>query len=100
MGGGAAGNRYWRYDRDRRPGTARIASGRSRKEAGAGKIIVTGTRDDTLRLSLARELGADETIIVEDDDPVERVIEATDGKLADIVVDVSAFAARTDYPGH
>ena len=64
------------------------------REAGAGKIIVTGTRDDTLRLALAHELGADETIIVEDDDPVERVIDATDGKLADIVVDVSAFATE------
>ena len=64
------------------------------REAGAGKIIVTGTKDDTLRLSLARELGADETVVVEDDDPVERVIDATDGKLADIVVDVSAFATE------
>ena len=44
------------------------------REAGAGKIIVTGTKDDTLRLSLARELGADETIVVEEADPVERVI--------------------------
>ena len=76
------------------PGQRGLLAVVAAKEAGAGKIIVTGTRDDTLRLSLARELGADETIIVEDDDPVERVIDATDGKLADIVVDVSAFATE------
>ena len=76
------------------PGQRGLLAVVAAREAGAGKIIVTGTRDDTLRLSLARELGADETIIVEDDDPVERVIEATDGKLADIVVDVSAFATE------
>ena len=64
------------------------------REAGAGKIIVTGTKNDKLRLSLARELGADETIVVDDGDPVERVIDVTDGKLADIVVDVSAFATE------
>jgi len=64
------------------------------REAGAGKIIVTGTKDDNLRLSLARQLGADETIVVDDGDPVERVIDVTGGKLADIVVDVSAFATE------
>ena len=76
------------------PGQRGLLAVVAAREAGAGKIIVTGTRDDTLRLALAHELGADETIIVEDDDPVERVIDATDGKLADIVVDVSAFATE------
>ena len=76
------------------PGQRGLLSVVAAREAGAGKIIVTGTVKDTLRLQLAHELGADETIVVDDDDPVQRVIDATDGKLADVVVDVSAFATE------
>lgn len=76
------------------PGQRGLLAVVAAREAGAGKVIVTGTSQDTLRLSLARELGADETIVVDDEDPVERVIEATDGRLADVVVDVSAFATE------
>jgi threonine dehydrogenase-like Zn-dependent dehydrogenase len=76
------------------PGQRGLLAVVAAREAGAGKIIVTGTKSDTLRLSLARELGADATVVVDDHDPVEQVIELTDGKLADIVVDVSAFATK------
>lgn len=76
------------------PGQRGLLSVVAAREAGAGKIIVTGTPRDRLRLSLARELGADETVVVGDEDPVERVIEATGGRLADVVVDVSALATE------
>ena len=56
---------------------------------GAGQIIVTGTAADTYRLEIAKELGADATINVQEEDPVERVHELTVGKKADIVLDVS-----------
>jgi alcohol dehydrogenase len=62
------------------------------QRVGAEKIIVTGTRNDAYRLSLARALGADATIDVDAEDPVERVRELTDGRKADIVLDVSAGA--------
>lgn len=76
------------------PGQRGLLSVVAAREAGAGKVIVTGTREDRLRLALARELGADETVVVDDEDPVARVAEATDGELADVVVDVSALATE------
>ena len=76
------------------PGQRGLLSVVAAREAGAGKIIVTGTSQDRYRLSLARELGADETVVVGDEDPVERVAEATGGRLADVVVDVSALATE------
>ena len=61
------------------------------KEAGASKIIITGTGSerDHRRLEMAKELGADYTIDVDAEDAVERVKEITGGKLADVVVDVT-----------
>lgn len=76
------------------PGQRGLLSVVAAREAGAGQIIVTGTPQDRHRLSLARELGADETVVVDDEDPVERVVEATGGRLADVVVDVSAMATE------
>ena len=64
------------------------------REAGAGTVIVTGTADDAHRLELARQLGADITIDVDADNPVERVMQATGGRGADVVVEVSAGATQ------
>ena len=64
------------------------------REIGAEKIIVTGTRADAHRLALARQLGATATITVEDEDPVARVLDLTDGRGADIVLDVSSGATE------
>jgi alcohol dehydrogenase len=64
------------------------------REAGADKIIVTGTKSDAHRLSLARTLGADATIDVDAEDPVERVLALTGGRKADVVLDVSAGATE------
>ena len=64
------------------------------REAGAGTIIVTGTANDAYRLELARQLGADITIDVDNENPVERVREATGGRGADVVVEVSAGATQ------
>lgn len=62
------------------------------KRAGAGQIIVTGTDKDAYRLSLAKQLGADATIDVMAEDPVERVHALTNGQKADVVLDVSMGA--------
>ena len=64
------------------------------KEAGVSCIIVSGLKRDAKRLETARELGADYTVCVEDEDLVSRVDEITGGRMADIVVDVSHGATQ------
>lgn len=59
------------------------------KEAGAGKIIVTGMTKDKRRFGLAKTFGADEVINVEKNDPVMTVRGRTQGRMADIVMDVT-----------
>jgi L-iditol 2-dehydrogenase len=51
-------------------------------------VLVTGLRSDTIRLAKAKELGADETWLSEED-PVARVRELTGGTGADLVIDCS-----------
>ncbi len=62
------------------------------RECGAAKIIVTGMSRDAERLALAREFGADETLVVDDVDVVEAVSDLTDGAMADKVIDVTGNA--------
>jgi L-iditol 2-dehydrogenase len=51
-------------------------------------LVVTGLREDTLRLQKARELGADLTLVSEED-PVTRIKDLTHGEGADLVIDCS-----------
>ena len=76
------------------PGQRGLASVLACREAGAAKIIVTGLEADAAKLALARHFGADATIDVENEDPVQRVRELTDGRGADVVVDVSSYATE------
>ena len=76
------------------PGQRGLLSVVAARIAGAGMIIVTGTAADTRRLELARELGADATIVVDDEDPVERVLALTDDGGADVVLDVAAVSTE------
>ncbi len=76
------------------PGQRGLLSVVAAREAGAGTVIVTGTSHDAHRLALARQLGADFTIDVDRENPVERVIEITGGRRADVVVEVSAGATQ------
>ena len=64
------------------------------REIGAAQVVVTGTAADRERLALARALGADAAIDVEEEDPVARVRDLTGGEGADVVVDVSAGATE------
>src|SRR5690606_19279942 len=63
------------------------------KHAGAAFVMVTGRgpRDDT-RLQLAGAFGADLAVDVASHDPVRELRGATEGRLADVVVDVTAKA--------
>jgi alcohol dehydrogenase len=62
------------------------------KAAGASLIIVSGTARDRGRLQLARTLGANAIIVVDDEDPVARARDLTGGLGVDLFLDVSAGA--------
>jgi threonine dehydrogenase-like Zn-dependent dehydrogenase len=62
------------------------------KQAGAALIIVTGTARDAARLELAKTLGADHVVDVQEQDALERVLEITGGEGVDVVLDCTAGA--------
>jgi len=76
------------------PGQRGLCSVLAAREVGAGTIIVTGLGADENKLALAREFGADFTIDVEQEDPKQRIRELTDGRGADVVVEVTAYATQ------
>jgi threonine dehydrogenase-like Zn-dependent dehydrogenase len=64
------------------------------RAAGAGKIIVTDLARAAGKLELARDLGADATIVADSEDVVARVSDLTGGRGADVVVDVTPVATQ------
>jgi len=64
------------------------------REAGAANIIVTGIAADHAKLELAKVFGAHHTIDVDNENAVRRVKEITNGRGADVVVDVSSYATE------
>src|SRR5207249_293831 len=76
------------------PGQRGLASVIAAREAGAGCIIVTGLAADERKLELARELGAHHAINIEKDDITNLVREATDGRMADVVIDVTSYSVE------
>jgi threonine dehydrogenase-like Zn-dependent dehydrogenase len=73
------------------PGQRGLASVIATRAAGADRIIVTGLSRDAAKLALARELGADHVIDVERSDLRRRVRELTDGRGADVIVEVASY---------
>jgi threonine dehydrogenase-like Zn-dependent dehydrogenase len=74
-----------------------IAATVAARAAGAGTIIITGLAADAHKLALAREFGADHTIVVDGDaacSTVERVSEITGGDLADLALELTPMAAE------
>jgi threonine dehydrogenase-like Zn-dependent dehydrogenase len=62
------------------------------KQAGASLIIVTGTAKDAKRLEVAKQLGADHVINVDEADPLERIAAITAGEGVDVALDCTAGA--------
>ena len=62
------------------------------RAAGAGTIIASGLARDEHKLALAREFGADITLVADSDPVVDRVLEVTNGRGADAVIDVTPYA--------
>ncbi len=76
------------------PGQRGLASVVACREVGAGDIIVTGLAADADKFKVAKAFGADYCIDVDNEDAVARVKSITNGRGADVVVDVSAYATQ------
>ena len=64
------------------------------KAVGAGTVIVSDIAAARHKLELARVFGADATIVADEEPVVDRVRELTRDQLADVVIDVSAYATK------
>jgi threonine dehydrogenase-like Zn-dependent dehydrogenase len=74
------------------PGQQGLAQVVACKQAGAALIVVTGTARDAARLELARTLGADHVVSVDDGEALEAVLAPTGGEGYDVVLDCTAGA--------
>jgi alcohol dehydrogenase len=75
------------------PGIRGLSACVAAKEAGAAFVAITGVGPrDAGRLALAARFGADLAIDVSSDDPARALRNATGGRQADVVVDVTAKA--------
>lgn len=74
------------------PGQQGLSQLIAAKQAGASRIIVSGTTRDKERLELALELGADDVIDILTEDPREKVMDLTQGRGVDYVLDCTSRA--------
>lgn len=74
------------------PGQQGLSQTVACKQAGASLIIVTGTTKDAARLDMAKKLGADVVIDIQQEDPREKIMDVTRGKGVDVVLDCTAGA--------
>jgi L-iditol 2-dehydrogenase len=69
------------------PGAIGLLAAQCAKYRGASEVLVTGTREP--RLEAARQLGADYTVNIHEEDPIERANELTDGIGPDVVIEAA-----------
>lgn len=74
------------------PGKQGLAQLVAAKTAGAAQVIVSGTTRDKARFELAKELGADDVIDVLIEDPREKIMDLTNGRGLDFVLDCTSRA--------
>ncbi|TFH03711.1 MAG: hypothetical protein E4H14_16225 [Candidatus Thorarchaeota archaeon] len=72
------------------PGTMGLLAAQVAKSMGAGKVIVTGVTADHWRFDIAKKTGVDIALDVQaDPDPVKTVMDESDGRGADVVIEAS-----------
>jgi len=71
------------------PGPIGLYTVQLARAEGAKRIIVVGISGDEARLELAKKLGADYSINLSKENLLEKVSKYTDGKMADIVMEVT-----------
>jgi L-iditol 2-dehydrogenase len=62
----------------------------------AKKTIVVGAKGDKERLNLAKELGADLVINTEDEDPIKKIEDYTNGEMADVIIEATGVPVVVD----
>lgn len=80
------------------PGQVGIGCLLAAREAGAGTVIVIGLERDAQRLAIAREFGADATLVLDGPDPddaADIIAELTNGVGANLVIDAAAGTDET-----
>ena len=70
------------------PGPIGLLTAQMAASMGA-KVVVLGRQRNSLRLELAKTLGADDVIMIDKEDPVKKIKEMTDGLGADYVFECS-----------
>jgi threonine dehydrogenase-like Zn-dependent dehydrogenase len=81
------------------PGQQGLACVIAAKCAGASLVIATGLKADAHRLETAKLLGADHTVMVDEEPFVETVLKLTGGKGVDLIVNASAGDPATVIAG-
>lgn len=76
------------------PGPIGLMAVQLSKALGAGKVYLTGTRES--RLSVGRELGADITININEEDPLEIIRKDTDGLGVELVIECSGAPSAVE----
>jgi threonine dehydrogenase-like Zn-dependent dehydrogenase len=71
------------------PGQQGLACALAAKSAGA-EVIVTGRTTSVKRLELAKKLGVDHIINIHEEDLVKKVEEITNGRMVDVILDVTS----------
>jgi threonine dehydrogenase-like Zn-dependent dehydrogenase len=74
------------------PGQQGLAQLVAARTAGAAQVFVSGTTRDKARFELAKELGADAVIDVLTEDPREKIMDLTNGRGVDYVLDCTSRA--------
>lgn len=79
------------------PGTIGLLHLQALVAAGLSRLIVVGLDSDKIRFGFAEKLGATHIVNGSDDDPMEAVLDITEGRGADIVVETASSPKVWDF---
>jgi threonine dehydrogenase-like Zn-dependent dehydrogenase len=79
------------------PGTVGLLHLQALRAAGVAKLIVVGLDADKIRFGIAESLGATQIVNGSSEDPVEAVMQGTDGLGADILIETASSPKVWDY---